>query len=145
MARVPDDRKSVSGYIVCINGNPVSWSSRKQKTTALSSCEAEFLALSEAVREALWLRQLLAEMDVGFVQPIKIRVDNQSAIRLAENPVQHQRSKHIDIRYFRIREEIEKGRIELEYVMTDHNLADILTKSPAVAVFDRLVRKIVSD
>jgi hypothetical protein len=138
-----DDRKSISGFVVCINGNPVSWSSRTQKSTALSSCEAAFLALSEAMREALWLRQLLIELDVGYVSPIVIRVDNQSAIKLAENPVQHQRSKHIDIRYFRIREEIRAGHISVLYVPTDENIADLLTKAPTLAQFQRNVGKLV--
>jgi hypothetical protein len=141
----PDDRKSISGFVCCINGNPVSWSSRTQKSTALSSCEAEFMALSESMREALWLRQLLIELRIGFVQPITIRVDNQSAIKLAENPVQHQRSKHIDIRYFRIREEIRNGNITVKYVPTDQNIADLLTKSPTFDQFTRNVGSLVRD
>jgi hypothetical protein len=130
-----DDRKSISGFIVHINGNPVSWTSRTQKSTALSSCEAEFMALSEAMREALWLRQLLIEVGIGFIQPITIRVDNQSAIKLAENPVQHQRSKHIDIRYMRIQEEIKNGNIKVLYVPTGDNIADLLTKSATYVQF----------
>ena len=141
----PDDRRSVSGFVVCVNGNPISWCSRVQKTVALSSCEAEFLALSEAMREALWLRQLLIELDVGFVAPIIIRVDNQSAIRLAENPVAHQRSKHIDIRYMRIREEIRSGTIGVRYVPTGENLADLLTKSPTLGQFQANLPKFVGD
>jgi hypothetical protein len=95
------------------------------------------------MREALWLRQLLIELDVGYVSPIVIRVDNQSAIKLAENPVQHQRSKHIDIRYFRIREEIRAGHISVLYVPTDENIADLLTKAPTLAQFQRNVGKLV--
>jgi hypothetical protein len=139
-----DDRKSVSGFVVCVNGNPVSWLSRSQKSTALSSCEAEFMAISEAMREALWLRQLLLELDVGYVGPIMIRVDNQSAIKLAENPVQHQRSKHIDIRYFRIREEVQNGNIVLLYVPTDENIADLLTKAPSLDQFIRNIGALIS-
>jgi ribonuclease HI len=138
-----DDRKSISGFVVVINGNPVSWTSKTQKSTALSSCEAEFMALSEAMREALWLRQLLIELSIGFVAPIKIRVDNQSAIKLAENAVQHQRSKHIDIRYFRIREEIANGNIFVVYVPTNDNIADLLTKSTTFAQFQRNIGSLV--
>jgi hypothetical protein len=140
----PDDRKSISGFVVTINGNPVSWCSRTQKSTALSSCEAEFLALSEAVREALWLWNLFEELNVGFVKPITIHVDNQSAIKLAENAVSHQRSKHIDIRYFRVREEVANGKIKLLYVPTQENIADIMTKSTSFAVFQKLVVKLIS-
>jgi hypothetical protein len=139
-----EDRKSISGFVVCLNGMPVSWSSRTHKSTALSSCEAEFLALSEATREAVWLYNFLTELDVGFVQPITIRVDNQSAIKLAENPVAHQRSKHIDVRYFRIHEEVAKGKIKIVYVPTDENLADVLTKSPSIEAFSNSVGKLLS-
>lgn len=139
-----DDRKSISGFVVCINRNPISWRSRNQKCVALSSCEAEFLALSEAVREALWLWELFTEIDVGFIAPITIRVDNQSAIRLAENAVLHQRSKHVEIRYFRIREEVEKKKIKLIYIPTDENIADLLTKSPSFSQFSKLISKLVS-
>jgi hypothetical protein len=140
-----DDRRSTTGYVLLVNGNPVSWCSRKQKSTALSSCEAEFMALSEAMREGLWLRQLLIELDVGYVGPVIIRVDNQSAIKLAENPVQHQRSKHIDIRYFRIREEIRDGTIKVLYVPTEDNVADLLTKNTALAQFLRNIGALVQE
>ena len=89
------------------------------------------MALSEAVKEALWLRQVLREMEVDYDDPVIIRVDNQAAIALANNPVLHQRSKHIDIRYFRIREEVKAERIKLVYVPTGENLADIFTKAPS--------------
>jgi hypothetical protein len=138
-----DDRKSVSGFLVCINGNPVSWSSRSQKTVALSSCEAEFLAISEALREALWLRHFLTEIDIGFISPITLRVDNQSAIKLAENPVHHQRSKHIDIRYFRVRHEVAKGTVKLVYVPTELNLADVFTKATSIKTFSELIPSII--
>jgi hypothetical protein len=140
----PDDRKSISGFVVTINGNPVSWSSRTQKSTALSSCEAEFLALSEAVREALWLWNLFEEIQVGFMKPIAIHVDNQSAIKLAENAVSHQRSKHIDIRYFRVREEVANGKIKLLYVPTQENIADLMTKSTSFPIFAKLVGRLIS-
>ena len=93
------------------------------------------MTLSEAMREALWLRQLLIEVGIGFIQPITIRVENQSAIKLAENPVQHQRSKHIDIRYMRIQEEIKNGNIKVTYVPTGENIADLLTKSATYVQF----------
>ena len=103
------------------------------------------MALSEAMREGLWLRQLLIELDVGYVGPVIIRVDNQSAIKLAENPVQHQRSKHIDIRYFRIREEIRDGKIKVLYVPTEDNVADLLTKNTALAQFLRNIGALIEE
>ena len=132
-----DDRKSISGYVVRVSGGPVSWSSKTQKTVALSSCEAEFLALAEAAKEALWLRMILKEMAVEFDDPLVIKVDNQAAIALSKNAVNHSRSKHIDIRYFRIRDEIEAGRIKVIYVETGRNISDLLTKSPTLAQFAR--------
>ena len=141
----PEDRKSVAGRCVCLGGGLVTWASKRQQTTALSSCEAEFLALSEAVKEALWLRQVLKEMGVEYDDPVVIRVDNQAAIALTNNPVLHQRSKHIDIRYFRIREEVKAGRIKLVYVPTGENLADVFTKAPSLQQFSNLCKDMVED
>ena len=126
-----------------MSGGPVAWSPRRQKTTALSSTEAEFLALSDAMKEALWLRMFLAELGVEFASPLVIRVDNQAAIAIAKNAVHHQRTKHIDIRYFRIRDEIEAGHISVIFVPTGENISDLLTKSPTWAQFTRNVEKLV--
>jgi hypothetical protein len=138
-----DDRRSVTGVVVKVAGGPVAWSSRKQKTVALSSCEAEFLALSEAVKEALWLRQILIELGINFDDPVTIYVDNQAAIALSKNAVQHQRSKHIDIRYFRVRDEVEQGRIAVIYVPTGENTADLLTKATNYQQWAGLIDELV--
>jgi hypothetical protein len=138
-----DTRRSVSGYIVKISNGPVSWLSRSQKTAALSSCEAEFLALNDAVKETLWLRHVLDELHVEYVSPITIKIDNQAAINLSKNAVNHQRTKHIDIRYFRIREEVENKRIRVEYVPTDQNISDLLTKAVTAKQFFNLVGQLI--
>jgi hypothetical protein len=138
-----DDRKSVSGYVLVMAGAPVSWCSRRQKTTALSSTEAEFLALSDALKEALWIRMLLTEMGVNFSSPIIIRVDNHAAIALSKNAVHHQRSKHIDIRYFRIRDEIANGNVSVIYVPTWENISDLLTKAPTRVPFFNNIKALV--
>jgi hypothetical protein len=121
-------RRSVSGYVIMLAGAPISWASRRQKLTALSSTEAEYIALSECLREVLYLRKLMTELGFPPSGPTKIYCDNEAAIAIANNPVHHQRSKHIDIRYHRIRNHISNGDVEVLPVDTADNLADAFTK-----------------
>lgn len=126
-ANCVDDRKSYTGYAFILGGCPISWESRKQKTTALSSMEAEYMALSEATKEAVHLQRFFGEL--GFPYPkIKLFSDNCGAIKLAENPVFHNRSKHIDVRHHFIRGMLENGVIEVDYRSTEDMAADVLTK-----------------
>ena len=106
----------------------VSWMSKKQATVALSTAEAEYIALSAATREAIWLRRLLTDIGVPLKGPTVIHEDNQGAIAIARNPVSHARTKHIDIRYHFVCEGIQNGAVDLKYVPTDEMVADILTK-----------------
>ena len=119
------DRRSTSGYLFTFGSAPISWKSRKQPTVALSSCEAEYMALTEATKEALFLQSLCTS--IGMTQgETLIRCDNQGAIALTrESPKQHQRTKHIDVRYHFLRSET---RVCFDYVPTKDNLADIFTK-----------------
>ena len=105
----------------------ISWKSHKQQTVALSTCEAEYISLAIVVQESKFLKQLCKDMNI-MIDDILINVDNQGAINLAKNPVNHQRSKHIDIKYHFIRSEIQNGNVKLQYVQTDNNVADIFTK-----------------
>lgn len=123
-----NDRKSTSGYVFKVFGNVVSWASRKQSTISQSSTEAEYIALAQAVNEAKWIRQLLIEIGIVIHQPITIFEDNQSCIRIAEEPREHKRMKHVDIKYCFIRDEIAKGIIEVKYKPTSDQTADIMTK-----------------
>ena len=123
----PNDRKSTSGYMFMIGSAPVSWRSKKQLCVALSSAEAEYVALSSAAQEAIWIRQLLSEI-FGKSDQILIYEDNQSAIQMAKNPQFHGRSKHIAIRYHFIRDTVNKKCVALEYCPTDKMTADMLTK-----------------
>ena len=109
------------------------WQTKSQKTVALSSCEAELYAACEAVKEILWLIMFFIELKLKFNKPV-LYVDNQGAIALAKNPVLHQRTKHIDIRYFFIREKIDNTMLEMLYVDTKNNLADLFTKPVVLAV-----------
>ena len=129
MAGNIDDRKSTSGALFTLGGCPVSWQSQKQKVVALSSCEAEYIAATTAACQGVWLDRLLSELtEKNSSKPATIFVDNKSAIQLSKNPVFHDRSKHIEVRFHFIRESIEQGKIAVEYIRTEDQLADILTK-----------------
>ncbi|GKA91448.1 hypothetical protein Tco_0813318 [Tanacetum coccineum] len=106
----------------------VNWSSKKQKSTAISTIEAEYIAMSGCCAQILWMRSQLTDYGFAF-NKIPLYCDNRSAIALCCNNVQHSRSKHIDIRHHFIREQVEKGVVELYFVMTDYQLADIFTKA----------------
>ena len=125
-----DDRLSIAGYCYKLSntGPLISWKSKKQKVVALSSCEAEYMALTFAIQEAKFLRQLLCDMTGNELDCVSLFADNQGAIALANNPVHHQRSKHIDIRYHFIRSEIQTGIINLQYISSENNVADVFTK-----------------
>ncbi|XP_048622878.1 secreted RxLR effector protein 161-like [Brassica napus] len=125
----PDDGRSTTGHIFYLGESPIAWCSQKQETVALSSCEAEFMAGTEAARQAIWLTELLVEIKGSAREKVVIRIDSQSAIALTRNPVFHGRSKHIHTRYHFIRECVENGVIEVEHVPGSQPKADILTKA----------------
>lgn len=141
-ARDVDTRRSTTGYAFEICNGIVTWRSQRQKTVALSTTEAEFMAICDGAKEAIWLRQLLK--DIGFEQkgPLLLRVDNLSAIRLVQNPELHHRTKHIDIRLFFVRELYEDNEIQVEYVQSKDQLADIFTKPLAKPLFESNVLKL---
>jgi hypothetical protein len=122
------DRKSVTGFMFNMAGAPVTWSSKGQSTIALSSTEAEYVALTATAREALWLRSVLTELGQRPPSATTIYEDNESAMKLVNNPVQHVRSKHIDICHHAIRQFSKDGKIKVERKPTDLMLADMLTK-----------------
>ena len=132
-----DDRRSTTGNMFLLNGGPVSWLSKKQVTVALSTAEAEYVALSQAAQEATWMRRLLSDLRMEATSTV-ILEDNQGAIAIAKNPVNHSRTKHIDIRYHYIRECVQNGQIELQYCPTDEMKADILTKPLTKQKFEYL-------
>uniref|UniRef100_A0AAV1VJJ4 Integrase catalytic domain-containing protein n=1 Tax=Peronospora matthiolae TaxID=2874970 RepID=A0AAV1VJJ4_9STRA len=124
-----DDRRSVSGVMIMIGNAPVVFKSKFQRTVALSSAEAEYMALSLCVQEVLWTRAILTDMGMVQMNATQIWEDNQGAIALAQNAGYHARTKHVDIRHHFIRETIEDRTVAVAYVDTKHQLADILTKA----------------
>lgn len=124
-----DKRRSCTGYVFIISSGAVSWKSTRQSTVALSSTEAEYMALSATVQEVIWLMQMAEELGLDVIKPIVIKCDNQSAIKLAESDGYRQRPKHIDIRFHYIREKIQNGLIKVEFLKTEKMVADSLTKA----------------
>jgi hypothetical protein len=121
------DRKSTSETCQLLGRSLVSWASKKQNYVALSTTEAEYIAAGHCCAQLLWMRQTLR--DYGYkLSKVPLLCDNESAIHMADNPVEHSRTKHIDIRYHFLRDHQQKGDIEIVYVNTKNQLADIFTK-----------------
>lgn len=124
-----DKRRSCTGLVVNIADGAVSWMSKRQSTVALSSTEAEYIALSSTVCEVTWLKQLLAELNVDFARPAVIYCDNQSTIKLSESDAFRPRTKHIDIRYHHLRTKLLDGIFDLRFLPSAEMTADSLTKA----------------
>ncbi|KAG7599886.1 Zinc finger CCHC-type [Arabidopsis suecica] len=124
-----DDGRSTTGHIFYLNNCPITWCSQKQETVALSSCEAEFMAATEAAKQAVWLQELLQEVTERPCKRVLILIDNKSAIALTKNPVFHGRSKHIHKKYHFIRECVQNELVEVEHIPGEEQKADILTKA----------------
>ena len=127
-AACTDDRRSVTGYSVHLGGAAVSWLSTRQRTTAQSTVEAEYMASAEAVKEVVWWRDFLRGLGHKIDTPTVLYSDNQGSIALSKNPHSHRRSKHIDVKFHLLREHVEEGTVALQYVNTKDMPADVLTK-----------------
>ncbi|GJR41188.1 retrovirus-related pol polyprotein from transposon TNT 1-94 [Tanacetum coccineum] len=123
-----DTRRSTSGSMQFLGDRLVSWSSKRQKSIAISSTEAEYIAMSGCCAQIVWMRSQLTDYGLGF-NKIPMYCDNKSAIALCCNNVQHSRSKHIDIRFHFIKEQVKNGVVELYFVNTEYQLADVFTKA----------------
>ena len=132
-----ENRKSISGYLFTLGSNLVSWASKRQATTALSTTEAEYVAASSAVQKAVWLRLLLNSLGFKQGKPTTINEDNQGCIALSKNPKYHARTKHIDIKHHFIRDLVTANQIDLSYCASHKMVADIMTKPLPKEQFER--------
>ena len=122
------DRKSTSGYMITMAGGAIAWSSKKQNTVALSTAEAEYVSATHVAKQVLWQRSLLRELGIHTPQTSTVFTDNQAAISIAHHPEHHAKTKHIDISLHFLRDLVRKGTLDLVYINTSHNPADIFTK-----------------
>eukprot|EP00253_Pinus_taeda_P027789 PITA_27789 len=134
----PDDRKSTAGYVFTLGSRPITWACKKQGAISLSSAEAEYRSAVEACKEALWLRQILSEFGFQKQYLTTLWCDNQSAIQLCKDPIQHQRRKHIELHMHFIRKLIHDHVLEVQYFSIDYQVADIFTKALTEAKFTKL-------
>ena len=132
-------RHSISGFAFHYGIGAISWSSKKQTIVALSSTESEYIALTHAAKEAIWLQTFVNKVTGISIKPLTILGDNQGSLALARDNKYHSRTKHIDLRYHFIREAVDDAKIKVEYVPTEDNIADILTKSLAKPKFTRFI------
>lgn len=139
----PSDRKSITGWIAMLGGDPVSWASKKQKVVAQSSCEAELYAEAAAINEIKWLRGLLDELGMGGLRTPILFGDNQSAQSLSRNGIKSERTKHVDIKYRFVTDEVSRGQVQLQWVSTTQQLADVLTKALGAQQHTSLVRRLM--
>jgi hypothetical protein len=123
-----EDRHSLTGHVILFAEVAIAWATRRQKTVALSSTEAEYMALSDRCRLVAYFCNLFEELGKDMSNPTPICVDNQGAIFLAVNPAHDKRTKHIDIRYHYVREFIEQGHGKIYYIPTNNQVADVMTK-----------------
>jgi hypothetical protein len=139
-----EDRKSTTGTVIKVNGSVVHWLSKKQKTVSLSSAESEYMALAVSVQETLWIRSFMSELEMLSEAATTILCDNQAAIAIAQNPTHISRTKHIDIRHHFIRDEVKKGSICVQWISTQDQLADIMTKGLGPQLFLRFREQMMS-
>ena len=125
-----DERKSTSGYAFLLSRGAISWSSKKQTCTALSTMEAEFVACSAAVQEAVWLRRFYEDLNVvtDATQPVTLYCDNQAAIAYTKDPRYHSKSKHIETIYYFMRDIVAQKEVKIQYISTQQMVVDPLTK-----------------
>ena len=121
-------RRSVTGYIIMMNNAPISWKSSLQRRVSSSSTEAEYRALHEASKEAIWLTRILTELGYNMMEPVLIFEDNSSTIAATQNPVSHSKLKHLDSIYHQIRDFVSNNEVQIVHIESEKQHADMMTK-----------------
>ena len=134
-------RRSITSYLVKLGQTPVAWKTKKQGTVSRSSAEAEYRAMANATSELVWIRQLLMYLGLP-VSSARLYCDNQAALHIANNPVFHERTKHIEVDCHFVRDRILSGILTPQYMPTHHQLADIFTKALSQSQFHYLLGKL---
>jgi hypothetical protein len=137
------DRKSITGWVAKLNGDPISWSSKKQRIVAQSTCEAELYAEAAAIQEVLWLRGMLSELGLHVQMGSLVHGDNQSTIAVSKKGVRSERTKHVDVKYHFVTETVERGDVKLRWVPTTQQQADIFTKALPAPAFLHLRKQLM--
>ena len=137
-----DDRKSTSGLIFFYGSKLMAWNCCKQKVIALSSCEAEYISSSLVVCQGIWISRFMRELSGCVKKCFDLCIDNKSAIEISRNPVHHGRTKHIEVRYHFIQKCVEEGKVNLKYVRTEDQLADLFTKLLRISNFSEFGNEI---
>jgi Reverse transcriptase (RNA-dependent DNA polymerase)/Chromo (CHRromatin Organisation MOdifier) domain len=134
-AGCPDTRRSTTGYLIIICGGPITWKSQQKKTLAMSSCEGEYMSLSEVGKEIVWISNFLTEVRIPFRRP-SIFCDSSSAIDWSEDPVQHQRTKHVELQYYYIRDLVASQVVDMYKIGSAENVSDPFTKPTPTLIFN---------
>ncbi|XP_076932672.1 secreted RxLR effector protein 161-like [Bidens hawaiensis] len=141
-ARDIEDRKCTSGYVCVLSKAEILWSSRKQGIVTLSLTEDEYVATTTFACHTMWLKELLEEINGEEVETIDIMCENSSMIKLSKNPVQHKRTKHIDVRFHYLRNLVNEEKVQLEFFLSKDQVADIIIKPMKLEVFEKM-RKMI--
>ena len=136
------DRKSTSGYFTFVGSNLVTWRSKKQKVVARSSAEAEFRGMAQGICELLWIKRIVQDLGICLSKPMMLLCDNKASIAIANNPVQHDRTKHVEVDRHFIKDHLDKGTISLPFVTSKDQLADVLTKAVSGNEFQSSLNKL---
>ncbi|GMP31833.1 hypothetical protein CsSME_00005890 [Camellia sinensis var. sinensis] len=136
------NRRSTSGYFTFVEGNLVTWRSKKQKVVARSSAEAEFRGMAHGVCELSWIRSVLKDLGIEYTCPMNLHCDNRAAIEIAHNPIQHDRTKHVEVDRHFIKENLDQKIIQFPFVRSESQLADVLTKAVSGKVFRGIINKL---